>query len=120
MYSHQHTDNVKGICQDYNKRIALLEEQKYDLEYAVSRKDFEVSLIQNCQSMVGVNSVAIKLHVTRANLHRTKDFKNFSSVIFAKLYLENVRFELTIISLMRCTMIECNWLPQAYFYIISH
>ncbi|XP_014214675.1 troponin I isoform X4 [Copidosoma floridanum] len=34
---------VKSIVKEYHKRISVLEEQKYDLEYEVSRKDFEIA-----------------------------------------------------------------------------
>lgn len=36
-------DQMRAACHDYHKRIAVLEEQKYDLEFAVSRKDFEIN-----------------------------------------------------------------------------
>jgi len=31
------------LCEDYHTRIAGLENEKYDLEYEVSKKDYEVS-----------------------------------------------------------------------------
>lgn len=34
--------SVKSVVNQYHKRISTLEEQKYDLEYEVARKDFEV------------------------------------------------------------------------------
>jgi len=37
------------LCQQYHKRINALEEQKYDLEYAVKRKDFEVRFYIWCK-----------------------------------------------------------------------
>jgi len=36
-------DQLRKNCEEYHKRIAILEEQKYDLEFAVSRKDFEIN-----------------------------------------------------------------------------
>lgn len=42
-------DAVRALCEEYHKRISGLEEQKYDLEYAVKRKDFEVRF-QNLDS----------------------------------------------------------------------
>lgn len=35
-------DEVRRACKDYNERIARLEDEKYDLEYVVKRKDAEV------------------------------------------------------------------------------
>jgi len=32
-----------SLCEEYHKRIGGLEEQKYDLEYTVKRKDFEIN-----------------------------------------------------------------------------
>lgn len=36
------TANVKSILIQYHKRIIALEGEKYDLEYEVAKKDFEV------------------------------------------------------------------------------
>lgn len=35
-------DEVRRICKTYHERIASLEDQKFDLEYVVKRKDMEV------------------------------------------------------------------------------
>lgn len=35
-------DEVKRIIKEQHERIARLEDQKYDLEYVVKRKDIEV------------------------------------------------------------------------------
>ncbi|XP_078048374.1 troponin wings up A isoform X8 [Augochlora pura] len=35
--------NVKSVLTQYHKRIIVLEGQKYDLEYEVAKKDFEIS-----------------------------------------------------------------------------
>lgn len=36
-------DELEKLAQQFHKKIAELEESKYDLEYAVRQKDFEVS-----------------------------------------------------------------------------
>lgn len=36
------TEKLKKIAKDYHSRIARLEDEKYDLEYVVKKKDFEV------------------------------------------------------------------------------
>lgn len=37
-----YTDEVKRVCKTYHERIGQLEDQKFDLEYVVKRKDMEV------------------------------------------------------------------------------
>lgn len=44
MYTSYTLDSVAKICQDYHSRIARLEEEKYDLEYIVKGKDFQVHI----------------------------------------------------------------------------
>ncbi|CAH1399984.1 unnamed protein product [Nezara viridula] len=36
-------EKLKKICSDYHKRIGRLEDEKFDLEYVVKKKDFEVT-----------------------------------------------------------------------------
>lgn len=36
-------DTVKRVIKEYYNRITTLEDQKFDLEYLVKKKDFEVS-----------------------------------------------------------------------------
>lgn len=36
-------DTVKRVIKEYYDRITKLEDQKFDLEYLVKKKDFEVS-----------------------------------------------------------------------------
>lgn len=36
------TEQLKSLCKQYHDRICKLEDQKYDLEYVVKRKDVEV------------------------------------------------------------------------------
>lgn len=36
------TASLKSILNQYHKRINILEDQKYDLEFEVAKKDFEV------------------------------------------------------------------------------
>ncbi|MFW9777169.1 troponin, partial [Brucella melitensis] len=36
-------DTIKRVCKDYHERIARLEDEKFDLEYIVKRKDMEIS-----------------------------------------------------------------------------
>jgi len=38
------TDSIKRVLVDYHERINSLEDVKFDLEYAVKKKDFEVEL----------------------------------------------------------------------------
>lgn len=39
-----HAAEIKSFCEEYHKRIFTLEGEKFDLEYFVARKDFEVRL----------------------------------------------------------------------------
>jgi hypothetical protein len=39
-----HTDSIKRVLEDYHERINSLEDVKFDLEYAVKKKDYEVEL----------------------------------------------------------------------------
>jgi len=36
-------EQARSMCQEYNQRIAALENAKYDLEYAVKVKDYEIN-----------------------------------------------------------------------------
>lgn len=37
-----HTETVKRVLREYHNRITALEDQKFDLEYVVKKKDYEV------------------------------------------------------------------------------
>ena len=37
-------DTIKRVLRDYHERINALEDVKFDLEYAVKKKDFEVEI----------------------------------------------------------------------------
>lgn len=40
----EHTiDTIKRVIKEYYNRITTLEDQKFDLEYLVKKKDFEVT-----------------------------------------------------------------------------
>lgn len=39
-----HTDTLKRVLREYHTRIASLEDKKFDIEYIVKKKDFEVLL----------------------------------------------------------------------------
>lgn len=39
---HVSTETIKRVLKDYHSRINQLEDEKFDLEYAVKKKDFEV------------------------------------------------------------------------------
>ncbi len=41
------TESLKRIIKDYYDRINRLEDKKFDLEYAVKKKDLEVSAVLN-------------------------------------------------------------------------
>lgn len=43
LYLHIYAGDIKSLCEEFHKRVSTLEEQKYDIEYSVHRKDFEVS-----------------------------------------------------------------------------
>ena len=36
------TETIKRVLKDYHERISTLEDEKFDLEYAVKKKDYEV------------------------------------------------------------------------------
>jgi len=38
--------DLRKILEDYQERVRLIEDQKYDCEMAVMRKDFEVCVMQ--------------------------------------------------------------------------
>jgi hypothetical protein len=38
-------DTIKRVLRDYHERISTLEDEKFDLEYAVKKKDFEVEFV---------------------------------------------------------------------------
>ncbi|GBP59048.1 Troponin I [Eumeta japonica] len=46
-------DTIKRVCKEYHDRIAQLEDQKYDLEYVVKRKDAECTAIAGAPAQVG-------------------------------------------------------------------
>lgn len=39
-----HTDNLKRVLKEYHNRIAALEDKKFDIEYVVKKKDYEVHM----------------------------------------------------------------------------
>lgn len=39
-----HTETVKRVLREYHNRITALEDKKFDIEYVVKKKDFEVLL----------------------------------------------------------------------------
>lgn len=39
-----HTDTLKRVLREYHNRISSLEDKKFDIEYVVKKKDFEVLL----------------------------------------------------------------------------
>jgi hypothetical protein len=39
------TETIKRVLRDYHARISTLEDEKFDLEYAVKKKDFEVEFV---------------------------------------------------------------------------
>jgi hypothetical protein len=41
-YQNSHADAISKVVRDYHSRIERLEEEKYDLEYIVKGKDFQV------------------------------------------------------------------------------
>lgn len=41
-----HTENVKRVLREYHNRITALEDKKFDIEYVVKKKDFEVLLTE--------------------------------------------------------------------------
>jgi hypothetical protein len=58
--------NLKSIINAYHKRIATLEEQKYDLEYEVAKKNLEVRLCkalspQHALRGQGYSNIAVKM-----------------------------------------------------------
>lgn len=42
LISDQHTENIKRVLREYHTRIAALEDKKFDIEYLVKKKDYEV------------------------------------------------------------------------------
>lgn len=38
-------ETIKRVLRDYHERISSLEDEKFDLEYAVKKKDFEVEFV---------------------------------------------------------------------------
>jgi hypothetical protein len=40
-------ETIKRVLRDYHARISTLEDEKFDLEYAVKKKDFEVEFVSS-------------------------------------------------------------------------
>lgn len=82
--SYTHTlDSLSKICQDYHNRIARLEDEKYDLEYIVKGKDFQVHIDIHTQK----NIINMPIQYFQPT---TKKRNNFNSFFFLKNALSNL------------------------------
>lgn len=57
-----HTETVKRVLREYHNRITALEDKKFDIEYVVKKKDFEV-LFRERQDRVHDTHVTITINV---------------------------------------------------------
>lgn len=51
-----HTETLKRVLREYHNRISALEDKKFDIEYVVKKKDFEV-LLREQQLREGLRDV---------------------------------------------------------------
>lgn len=55
-----HTESLKRVLREYHNRITALEDQKFDLEYVVKKKDYEVLTREGGKDNVARNYITIR------------------------------------------------------------
>ncbi|XP_049888234.1 troponin I isoform X5 [Pectinophora gossypiella] len=92
-------DTVKTVCKDYHNRICQLENEKYDLEYVVKRKDMEISDL-NSQ----VNDLRGKF--VKPTLKKVSKYENKFAKLQKKAAEFNFRNQLKVVKKKEFTLEE--------------
>lgn len=92
-------EKLKKICQDYHKRIGHLEDEKFDLEYCVKKKDFEISDL-NSQ----VNDLRGKF--VKPTLKKVSKYENKFAKLQKKAAEFNFRNQLKVVKKKEFTLEE--------------
>ncbi|KAL7029012.1 hypothetical protein ACKWTF_006065 [Chironomus riparius] len=92
-------DSISKVCQDYHSRIARLEEEKYDLEYIVKGKDFQISDL-NAQ----VNDLRGKF--VKPTLKKVSKYENKFAKLQKKAAEFNFRNQLKVVKKKEFTLEE--------------
>ncbi|NP_001037295.1 troponin I [Bombyx mori] len=92
-------DTIKRVCKDYHERIARLEDEKFDLEYIVKRKDMEISDL-NSQ----VNDLRGKF--VKPTLKKVSKYENKFAKLQKKAAEFNFRNQLKVVKKKEFTLEE--------------
>ncbi|XP_046978279.1 troponin I isoform X5 [Vanessa cardui] len=92
-------DTIKRVCKDYHTRIANLEDEKFDLEYIVKRKDMEISDL-NSQ----VNDLRGKF--VKPTLKKVSKYENKFAKLQKKAAEFNFRNQLKVVKKKEFTLEE--------------
>lgn len=92
-------DKLRKICQDYHTRIGRLEDEKFDLEYLVKKKDFEISDL-NSQ----VNDLRGKF--VKPTLKKVSKYENKFAKLQKKAAEFNFRNQLKVVKKKEFTLEE--------------
>ncbi|KAG5684127.1 hypothetical protein PVAND_013370 [Polypedilum vanderplanki] len=92
-------DSLASICNDYHKRIERLEDEKYDLEYIVKGKDYQISDL-NAQ----VNDLRGKF--VKPTLKKVSKYENKFAKLQKKAAEFNFRNQLKVVKKKEFTLEE--------------
>ncbi|XP_038109912.1 troponin I isoform X4 [Culex quinquefasciatus] len=92
-------ESIKRVLRDYHARINALEEEKFDLEYVVKRKDFEISDL-NAQ----VNDLRGKF--VKPTLKKVSKYENKFAKLQKKAAEFNFRNQLKVVKKKEFTLEE--------------
>lgn len=63
-------ETIKRVLRDYHARISTLEDEKFDLEYAVKKKDYEVEFVYlQSRVLLRVTAQLFLSHSLRFQVH---------------------------------------------------
>lgn len=87
------------MCRQYHERINRLEEQKYDYEYEVSRKDMEARIFKNYLIFLYTHRQQQRFFLIISENHSIILYSNFSHffIIFFNIFVQPHRCNLIII-----------------------
>ncbi|XP_023706108.1 troponin I isoform X4 [Cryptotermes secundus] len=92
-------ETIKRVLRDYHERISTLEDEKFDLEYAVKKKDFEISDL-NSQ----VNDLRGKFQ--KPTLKKVSKYENKFAKLQKKAAEFNFRNQLKVVKKKEFTLEE--------------
>ncbi|XP_073999939.1 troponin wings up A isoform X3 [Rhodnius prolixus] len=98
-------EKLKKIAKDYHSRIARLEDEKYDLEYVVKKKDFEIADL-NSQ----VNDLRGKF--VKPTLKKVSKYENKFAKLQKKAAEFNFRNQLKVVKKKEFTLEEEDKEPK--------